>query len=212
MTLPRGGVPVAYELAIALSAPHDVFIVCKLGLPCHEELLWGDTIYCNEPLMRQLDESICQETIMKIGEFCNRDVIIMNGDESVKTAAELMRRHHVGDVVLVEENEGQRVPIGIVTDRDLVVEVMAVGLETTVLTVQDIVTRSLLMAKEEDSVFDCLEFMKIKGVRRLPVVDEDKSLIGIITMDDITAILAGMLYNVVSLVDRQQRNEIKQRP
>lgn len=149
---------------------------------------------------------------MKIGEFCNRDVIIMNGDESVKTAAELMRRHHVGDVVLVEENEGQRVPIGIVTDRDLVVEVMAVGLETTVLTVQDIVTRSLLMAKEEDSVFDCLEFMKIKGVRRLPVVDEDKSLIGIITMDDITAILAGMLYNVVSLVDRQQRNEIKQRP
>jgi CBS domain-containing protein len=212
LALPRGGVPVVYELAIALSAPHDVFIVCKLGLPCHEELLWGDTIYCKEPLMRQLDESICQETIMKIGEFCNRDVIIMNRDESVKTAAELMRRHHVGDVVLVEENEGQRVPIGIVTDRDLVVEVMAVGLETTVLTVQDIVTRSLLMAKEEDSVFDCLEFMKIKGVRRLPVVDEDKSLIGIITMDDITAILAGMLYNVVSLVDRQQRNEIKQRP
>lgn len=149
---------------------------------------------------------------MKIGEFCNRDVIIMNGDESVKTAAELMRRHHVGDVVLVEENEGQQVPIGIVTDRDLVVEVMAVGLETTVLTVQDIVTRSLLMAKEEDSVFDCLEFMKIKGVRRLPVVDADKSLIGIITMDDITAILAGMLYNVVSVVDRQQKNEIKQRP
>lgn len=149
---------------------------------------------------------------MKVGEFCNRDVIIINGDESVKTAAELMRRHHVGDVVLVEENEGRRIPIGIVTDRDLVVEAMAVGLEATVLTVQDLVTRSLLMAKEDDSVFDCLELMKIKGVRRLPVVDADKSLIGIITMDDITVLLAGMLFNVVSLVDRQQKNELKQRP
>lgn len=149
---------------------------------------------------------------MKIGEFCNRDVIIMNGDESVKTAAELMRRHHVGDVVLVEENEGQRIPIGIVTDRDLVVEVMAVGLDATVLTVQDLVTRSLLMAKEDDSVLDCLELMKIKGVRRLPVIDAQKSLIGIITIDDITVLLAGMLYNVVSVVDHQQKNELKQRP
>ncbi|MFT4060327.1 MAG: CBS domain-containing protein [Legionella sp.] len=149
---------------------------------------------------------------MKIGEFCNRDVIIMNGDESVKAAAELMRRHHVGDVILVEENKGQRIPIGIVTDRDLVVEVMAVGLEATVLTVQDLVTRSLLMVKEDNSVFDCLELMKIKGVRRLPVVDAEKSLIGIITMDDITVLLAGMLYNVVSVVDRQQKNELKRRP
>ncbi|MBN9226693.1 MULTISPECIES: CBS domain-containing protein [Legionella] len=149
---------------------------------------------------------------MKIGAFCNRDVIIMNGDESVRTAAELMRRHHVGDVVLVEENKGQRIPIGIVTDRDLVVEVMAVGLETTVLTVQDLVTRTLLVAQENDSVFDCLELMKTKGVRRLPVVDAGKSLIGIITMDDITVLLAGMLYNVVNVVDRQQKNELKQRP
>ncbi|WP_133137942.1 CBS domain-containing protein [Legionella rowbothamii] len=149
---------------------------------------------------------------MKIGEFCNRDVIIMNGGESVKTAAELMRRHHVGDVVLVEEHEGEQIPIGIVTDRDLVVEVMAVGLEATVLTVQDLITRSLLMVKEDDCLFDCLELMKIKGVRRLPVVDSQKSLIGIITMDDITVLLAGMLYNVVSLVDREQKNEMKQRP
>jgi predicted transcriptional regulator len=62
---------------------------------------------------------------MKIGEYCNRDVIIINGDESVKMAAELMRTYHVGDVILVEEQEGQKVPIGIVTDRDLVMEVIS---------------------------------------------------------------------------------------
>ncbi|MCL9683619.1 CBS domain-containing protein [Legionella maioricensis] len=149
---------------------------------------------------------------MKIGEYCNRDVIIINGDESVKFAAELMRTHHVGDVVLVEEHEGDRIPIGIVTDRDLVLEVMALGLNANELIVRDIVTRSVLVVYEEDSLFDCLELMRNKGVRRLPVVNEDNSLIGIISMDDITALLAGMLYNVVRTVDHQQKNEIKQRP
>lgn len=148
---------------------------------------------------------------MNIGEYCNRDVIIMNGDESVRTAAELMRTHHVGDVILVEERDGLRIPVGIVTDRDLVVEVMAPGLDANALTVQDIVTRSILTAQEEDSLLDCLELMRNKGIRRLPVVDVEKSLIGIITIDDITALLTGMLYNVVRVVDSQQKNEIKQR-
>ena len=65
---------------------------------------------------------------MTVGDYCNRDVIVIAGEESIKVAAELMRRHHVGDVVLVEEQNGKRVPVGIVTDCDLVVEVMAAGL------------------------------------------------------------------------------------
>lgn len=139
-------------------------------------------------------------------------MIIINGDESVKIAAELMRSHHVGDVVLVEENEGQSIPIGIVTDRELVIEVMALGLDPDALIVQDIVTRSVLFVHEEESLFDCLELMKDKGVRRLPVVDADESLVSIISLDDITALLTGMLYNIVRTIDHQQKNEINQRP
>lgn len=202
--------------SFTLNTEHNIWIpssnVTLNGILYIPKEARGLVLFAHGKGSSRFNESICQETIMKIGEFCNRDVIIMNGDESVKTAAELMRRHHVGDVILVEENEGQRTPIGIVTDRDLVVEVMAIGLEATDLMVQDLVTRSLLMVKEDDSVFDCLELMKIKGVRRLPVVDAEKSLIGIITMDDITVLLAGMLHNVVSVVDRQQKNEQKQRP
>jgi len=149
---------------------------------------------------------------MKIGDYCNREVVIMPGDESVKMAAELMRTHHVGDIVLVEERDGQCYPIGIITDRDLVVEVMALGLDASALVVQDLITRSILIVHEEDSLFDCLELMRIKGVRRLPVVNAEKVLIGIITLDDITALLTGMLYNIVGIVDRQQKNEINQRP
>ncbi|HAT6937648.1 TPA: CBS domain-containing protein [Legionella pneumophila] len=148
---------------------------------------------------------------MRIGEFCNRDVVMMNGDESVKQAAELMRAHHVGDIVLVEELKGHRVPIGIVTDRDLVIEVMALDVNPEELAVQDIVTRSILVAREEDSLIDSLALMQEKGVRRLPVVDNEHVLVGIITIDDITELLAEMLHKVVGVVDRQQKVEKQQR-
>ncbi|HAT1923717.1 TPA: CBS domain-containing protein [Legionella pneumophila] len=136
---------------------------------------------------------------------------MMNGDESVKQAAELMLAHHVGDIVLVEELKGRRVPIGIVTDRDLVVEVMALDVNPEELAVQDIVTRSVLVAREEDSLIDSLALMQEKGVRRLPVVDNDDELVGIITIDDITELLAEMLHKVVGVVDRQQKVEKQQR-
>ncbi|WP_081964884.1 CBS domain-containing protein [Legionella norrlandica] len=121
-----------------------------------------------------------------------------------------MRRHHVGDIVLVEELEG----IGsnwIVTDRDLVVEVMALGVNPEALAVRDIVTRSVLVAREDDSLIGSLELMKEKGIRRLPVVDNHHVLIGIITMDDITELLAEMLHKVVGVVDNQQKVEKQQR-
>ncbi len=148
---------------------------------------------------------------MRIGEYCNQDVITMRGDESVKVVAELMRQYHVGDVVLVEDHNGQSIPKGIITDRDIVVEVVAKGVDASSLSAQDIVTRSLLTVHEDDNLFNCLKLMRTKGVRRLPVVNDNKELVGIITLDDITALLSGMLFNVVGIVDRQQQIETKQR-
>lgn len=148
---------------------------------------------------------------MRIGEYCNQDVITMRGDESVKTVAELMRRYHVGDVVLVEQHKGQSIPKGIITDRDIVVEIVAKGIDANSLTAQDLITRPLLTVHEDDNLFDCLTIMRTKGVRRLPVVNDHKALVGIITLDDITALLTGMLFNVVGIVDRQQQIETKQR-
>jgi CBS domain-containing protein len=80
---------------------------------------------------------------MKIGEFCNRQVVIANGNDSLKSIAELMRTHHVGDVVLVEEKEGKRIPTGIITDRDLVLEVIAAGLDSEKLFARDLIISPL---------------------------------------------------------------------
>ncbi|WED42671.1 CBS domain-containing protein [Legionella cardiaca] len=149
---------------------------------------------------------------MRVGQFCNREVVMMHGDESVKVAAALMRSHHVGDVVLVEEKEGKKFPIGIISDRDLVVEVMVPGLKPEELAASDIITHSLFVVHEDDSLFDALDLMREKAIRRLPVIDADEVLIGIITLDDITDLLAEMLGNVADVVERQRELETKQRP
>ncbi len=149
---------------------------------------------------------------MTVGEHCNREVVVIAGEESIRVAAELMRKHHVGDLVLVEEREGKRVPVGIVTDRDLVVEVMAPGLAPDELAVRDIVVDSPFLVREEDSLFDVLEMMRRRRVRRVPVIDTDGGLVGIIAVDDLIGLLAEMLDDLAAVVGRQREREIERRP
>lgn len=149
---------------------------------------------------------------MTLGEYCNREVIVMHGDESVKTAARLMREHHVGDVVLVTDRNGRRVPTGIVTDRDLVVEVLAQDLVPDDLAVGDIVTEPPYLAREDDDLFDALEMMRSHGIRRVPVVDADRNLVGIITVDDAIELLAEISDDLAAVVERQPAREATRRP
>ncbi|HHF7365444.1 TPA: CBS domain-containing protein [Legionella bozemanae] len=148
---------------------------------------------------------------MRVGEYCNRNVVVINGNESVKNAAELMRSYHVGDLILLEEQQNKKVPIGIVTDRDLVIEVMAAGIKPDSLLVKDILTEPFTCIFENDSLFDALEMMHSKKIRRLPVVNNENALIGIITLDDFIEILAETMVNVVDVVKLQQKKEAIQR-
>ncbi|KTD56988.1 CBS domain protein [Legionella santicrucis] len=148
---------------------------------------------------------------MIVGEYCNRDVVVINCNESVKNAAELMRHHHVGDLVLLDEQKNKKIPIGIVTDRDLVIEVMAAGIAPESLLIKDIVTEPFSSIFENDNLLDALELMHSKRIRRLPVVDNDKTLIGIITLDDFIEILTENMAKVVDVIKLQQQKEAKQR-
>lgn len=145
---------------------------------------------------------------MPIGEICNREVVIVQADQPVLEAARLMRQYHAGDVVVVEERGGLRVPVGIVTDRDLVVEIMAPGLDPAVITVGDIMAPELATVMENIGVFEAIQYMRTKGVRRLPVVDDKGGLIGILTLDDLLELLADELIALVRLVKREQKREM----
>lgn len=148
---------------------------------------------------------------MTIGEICNREVVIVAREASVIEAARLMREYHVGDLVVVDESSGQRRPVGIVTDRDIVLEVVAMEVAPETLRVGDIMTPRLVTVRESEGVFETIRYMRGKGVRRVPVVDTEGRLEGIVTLDDLLALLAEELGELAKLVAREQDREVATR-
>jgi CBS domain-containing protein len=144
---------------------------------------------------------------MTVGEICNRDVVIVRREDTILAAAKLMRQHHVGDVVVVDERGGFRLPVGIVTDRDLVIEIMATGLDQKVITAGDIMIEELVTVKESLGVFEAIQYMRAKAIRRLPVVDERGALVGILALDDLLQLLSEELAAIARLVTSQQQKE-----
>ncbi|MGB9130599.1 MAG: CBS domain-containing protein [Thiobacillus sp.] len=144
---------------------------------------------------------------MAVGEICNRDVVIAEKALSVVDAAQLMRTHHVGDLVVVEEKAGRRHPVGIVTDRDIVVEVVAAGVDPDALKVGDIMGPEVATVRESEGLFEALHYMRGKGVRRMPVVDHEGVLVGILTLDDLLSLLAEELTELAKLVSHERQRE-----
>ena len=144
---------------------------------------------------------------MPISEICNREVVVVQPNDTILEAAKLMRQHHVGDVVVVEDRGGVRVPVGIVTDRDLVVEIIAPELDPATITVGDIMVPDLVTVKENTGMFEAIEYMRAKGVRRLPVVNDSGGLVGILTLDDLLELLAKELLALAKLVKYEQKKE-----
>lgn len=149
---------------------------------------------------------------MYIGEICTRNVVICATDTSIVEAARLMRQNHVGDLVIVEDRNGKRIPTGVVTDRDIVVEVVALDAPLESLKIGDIKGRELITVRESDDMLDVLELMQRHGIRRVPVVDTYGALVGIVTLDDLLEILAEELGTMVKLISRARTKEAKNRP
>lgn len=149
---------------------------------------------------------------MSIGEICTREVVVTSATTRVDTAAELMRRHHVGDLIVVQESGGKQIPLGIVTDRDIVVEVVAAALDPKVLTVGEIMGEELVTGQEDDGILDTLQIMRTKGVRRLPILAEDGGLLGIVTVDDLIEVFAEELTDLARVISRGRAREAKVRP
>jgi len=144
---------------------------------------------------------------MPIGEFCNRDVVFATRNNTISEAAQLIRQHHVGDLVVVDVIDGRRVPVGIVTDRDIVVEIIAKSLDLNDFTVGDIMSPQLVSVQENEGVFETIELMRSKGVRRIPVVDREGGLEGIVSADDILDLLAEEMTELAKVSPREQSRE-----
>jgi CBS domain-containing protein len=147
-----------------------------------------------------------------IGEICNREVIVTTADTTVAAAAKLMRQYHVGTVVVCERTNGEkRIPLGIVTDRDIVVEVVAPELRADTITVGDIMEPELVTAVETEGVVQTLEIMRHRGVRRLPIVGVEGHLVGIVAIDDLLGVIAEELTDIAKITAREQNREAARR-
>lgn len=148
---------------------------------------------------------------MRIGEICTRIVTFATKDMALVDAAKLMRQHHVGSLIVVEEQQRGRVPVGMLTDRDIVVEVLAPGLDYRNLTVGEIMSSQLITARESDDMLGVLRVMRQKGIRRMPVLTESGTLAGIVTLDDLLEILAEQMDDLVDAIAGEQAKEVKGR-
>lgn len=148
---------------------------------------------------------------MSIGQFCNRDTAIIRREDSIVEAAKRMRQGHVGCLVVVEDDPRGVKPVGIITDRDLVVEILAAELDPGAVTIGDIISGELLTAREQDGLWETLRRMSNKGIRRMPVNDAEGYLAGIITFDDLLEILVGELGDLVRISDHERARECTNR-
>ena len=148
---------------------------------------------------------------MKIGEICTRIVTFATKEMPLVDAAKLMRQHHVGSLIVCEEQQRGRVPVGMLTDRDIVVEVLAPGLDYRNLKVGEIMSSQLITARDSEDMLGVLRVMRQKGIRRMPVVTESGTLAGIVTLDDLLEILAEEMDDLVDAIAGEQAKEVKGR-
>jgi CBS domain-containing protein len=148
---------------------------------------------------------------MPVGELCTRQTVVVPLGTSLSDAAKLMREYHVGDLVVIERTDGKRRPVGIVTDRDIVMEVLAQDLDPARLSVEDIMTRDPVTVQEQDGLFETMRIMRANGIRRIPVVDGEGALAGIVAVDDLIELLAEELSLIAKVIVRERRQEAEVR-
>lgn len=144
-------------------------------------------------------------------KLAQKPVITISRNAGVDEAAKLMRDAHVGDLVVVELEEQGEIPVSILTDRDIVVSTIALGIDPRTLRVEDIMSTELVTAKSGDTMAHVIGLMREHGYRRIPIVNREGALEGIVSADDVVAVLAAELTSVATLPRQQKSTETQKR-
>ena len=144
---------------------------------------------------------------MSVGEFCTREVVVAERGADIVEVAQLMRTYHVGDVIIIEHHGNLPVPVGIVTDRDIVVELLAQQVDPDAATAGDVMSRDLLTVTEKEGLWETLQQMRSRGIHRVPVVNGEGGLVGILALDDVIELLAEQLALLARTAGRSRKRE-----
>jgi CBS domain-containing protein len=144
---------------------------------------------------------------MSIGQVCTSQVVCIERNATVGKAAERMREFHVGTLVVVKGTEDDVIPVGLITDRDIVVGVVAARIDPEEMIVDEVMNPQLVTAQTDDDVYETIQMMSTLGVRRVPVLDHEGRLAGIVSQDDLFAHLSQEMTTLSMLSRRQQITE-----
>lgn len=148
---------------------------------------------------------------MRAGDVSTRPVVDCPTSASALEAARIMRDAHIGNVVVVEDRDGKKIPVGIVTDRDIVVQLVAKEIDPRDILVGDLMAPDLYVAREDEDIHTVIQRMRYRGVRRLPVVGTDGAMTGVIALDDLLERLADSLLEIAHVSSRGRRTERQRR-
>lgn len=148
-------------------------------------------------------------TSLRVETLCQRLVFTIGRSDEIKRAAQLMREKHIGYLVVVETDPegGFPRPVGVLTDRDIVIGVLGAEVDPKTVTVGDIMTRKPITVEEFDSVETALHTMRQFGVRRLPVVNERGGLVGVLSADDVLKVIADDTEDLLAAMAHGRRIE-----
>jgi CBS domain-containing protein len=140
---------------------------------------------------------------MNIVDFCVPAIAVAYRGMAVSEAARLMHEHHVGSLIVVEERDSGKMPIGVLTDRDIVIAVVAKDLDARTIPVSEVMSTDVVAVREDDDIRDALGLMRRRGVRRAPVVTRGGALVGIVTLDDLLRMLVSQLDDLASAISTE---------
>lgn len=143
-----------------------------------------------------------------IKDLCKRVVVTIHRNATVEDAARAMLASHIGDVVVVDPADTRK-PVGILTDRDIAVKVVAEGLAPARTTVGSVMSSPVVSLREDDGFIEALDRMSAQGVRRAPILDRDGHLKGMVSVDDLVPLLARELAKIGALIRHGQAAEIR---
>lgn len=148
---------------------------------------------------------------MSVGSICTRHVFSVDASADAAQAAKAMRDYHVGFLVVTSKKDHVDVPIGVLTDRDLVLEVLAQSVDPHAVMAKDIMSPKPLAVSEQAPIHDTLLQMRAAGVRRVPVQDAHGKLVGVLSLDDVVGYLNELVQDLTGAISREQSVETRLR-
>jgi CBS domain-containing protein len=143
---------------------------------------------------------------MNVGDICSKNIVYVLQQDSVLDVARIMRKKHVGSVVVVENMHGEIRPQGMITERDLVLEVLIAKLDPSVVKAEDILTCELICVTETHDIKEAIKYLRYYGVRRAPVVNVNGILVGLFSIEDSLSILSKEFTETVKLLSNELIN------